>query len=122
MPGGLPGRRRFNKTLGYRITGDTIRYRLTRHDVGERAECDAAIKRVGHHRRVVRTVVEEVMGDLRPAGAAWVELLRTAVHHVKPAKTQVVNNMAMWQGGPHLPRMNTALKNGLPGEIGSPER
>jgi len=64
MPGGLPGQRRLNKTFGYLITGDTIGHRLTCHDVGERAERDAAIKRVGHHRRVIRAVVEKVMGDL----------------------------------------------------------
>jgi len=82
MPRGLPGRRRLNKTLGYLITGDTIGHRLTRHDVGERTERDAAIKRVGHHRRVIRAVVEKVMGDLRPAGAVRIELLRAAVHQV----------------------------------------
>jgi len=64
MPGRLPGRCRLNKALGYRITGDTIGHGLTRHDVGQRAERDAAVKRVGHHRRVIRAVVEKVMGDL----------------------------------------------------------
>lgn len=82
MPVCLPWRCRFNKTLGYLIPGDAVGDRFTRHDIGERAERDAAIKGVGHHRRVIRTVVEKVMGDLRPAGAARIELLRAAMHQV----------------------------------------
>jgi len=65
MPGRLPGRRRFDKTLGYLIAGDPVGDRLIRQDISKRAERDAAIKGSGNHRRVIRAVVEKVMGEQR---------------------------------------------------------
>lgn len=81
-PSGPARRSGLDELLRHGLTGHPVRHRLAGHDVGQRAEGDAAVEGIGHHRRVVGAVVEEVMGDLRPAGAVRVELGGAAVHQV----------------------------------------
>lgn len=79
----LIGRRRLDEALGNPVAGHLVRNHFTGNDVLQRAERDAAVERIGHHRRVISAVLEEVVRHLRPAGALWVQLLGAAMHQVR---------------------------------------